>query len=90
MRHRRFHGLLRMCLLAAAVGTVLPAGCGSLGQAVANFNPCGTILNCDPVQYNFIRSGYKGPGADPDVDPSCTYPPYCTGDPFVSTQTTGG
>jgi hypothetical protein len=89
MRHPRLRGLLRKGLLAAAAGAVLPAGCGDLGRFVANFNPCGTILNCDPVQYEFIRSGYEGPGADPDIDPACTYPPYCDGDPFVETQQQG-
>uniref|UniRef100_UPI0025F83F9A hypothetical protein n=1 Tax=uncultured Thiodictyon sp. TaxID=1846217 RepID=UPI0025F83F9A len=54
---------------------------------VANFNPCGTFLNYNPTTYSFIRSGYEGPGADPDVDPACTYPPYCNvtnpgSDPF--------
>jgi hypothetical protein len=66
-------------------------GCGlaDLGQYIANLNPCGTILACDPVYYNFVRSGYSGPGANPDIDPACTYPPYCANDPFVATVTGG-
>lgn len=75
--------------VAIVAGVCLLSGCdlGSIGQYIANINPCGTILNCDPVTYTFIRSGYDGPGADPDVDPACTYPPFCANDPFVSTQT---
>jgi len=87
MKNRRTR-LLRAATIAAVVGTCVQwGGCG-LGDVltyVANFNPCGTILNCDPVTYQFIRSGYKGPGADPKVDPACTYPPFCEDDPFVST-----
>jgi hypothetical protein len=77
--------------LAAGLTLTQLGGCslGSIGQYVANINPCGTILACDPVTYEFVRSGYRGPGADPDADPACTYPPYCADDPFVATQTTG-
>ncbi len=66
------------------------SGCGlaDLASYVAKLNPCGTILNCDPVEYRFIQSGYQGPGADPEIDPACTYPPFCEDDPFVSS--TGG
>jgi hypothetical protein len=78
-------------LPAALTGaTLLQLGGCSLSETtkwIANYNPCGTILICDPVTYEFIRSGYEGPGADPDVDPACTYPPYCDNDPFVSSFT---
>lgn len=90
--HREF--LLRSVPVTVAiiVGTCFLLGCdlGSIGQYVANINPCGTVLNCDPVTYTFIKSGYEGPGADPDVDPACTYPPFCADDPFVATITTTG
>jgi hypothetical protein len=79
---------LRTAIFVAFVAAVAGAcmgGCGDIGPYLANINPCGTILNCDPVAYNFVTSGYKGPGADPSIDPACTYPPYCTGDPFVAT-----
>jgi len=77
-------------LAAIAAGSYIPVvGCGDLGTYLGRLNPCGTILVCDPVQYRFISSGYDGPGADPQVDPACTYPPFCAGDPFVQTQTTG-
>lgn len=62
------------------------AGC-SLGGAqnfLSQLNPCGTILVCDPVEFRFLTSGYRGPGANPDIDPACTFPPFCAGDPFVS------
>ncbi len=86
---------LRVAALTFAGGTAFQlGGCGNL-HFLGQFNPCGTILNCDPVTYRFITSGYRGPGANPAVDPACVYPPYCTGDPFVSstgssTTTTSG
>jgi hypothetical protein len=45
---------------------------------LSSINPCGTILNCDPVAYEFATSGIDGPGVDPDVDPFCTYAPFCS------------
>ncbi len=50
------------------------------------FNPCGSILVCDPLAYRFTTSGYEGPGFDPDVDPACVFPPFCQpplNDPFI-------
>ncbi len=90
MRSRHSRYLCLASLATALGGTCFQvSGCmnlGGIGRYIANFNPCGTILNCDPVQYNFIRSGYTGPGANPDVDPACTYPPFCgSSDPFTST-----
>ena len=72
-----------------AAGTCFQiSSCSSLGSYIANINPCGTVLNCDPVTYRFIQSNYQGPGANPSVDPSCTYPPFCANDPFVRTTAT--
>jgi len=85
-RHGRQLGLTTLVAVLAATCSQF-GGCslGGIARYVANFNPCGTILNCDPVEYQFIRSGYSGPGADPDVDLACTYPPFCgTSDPFTS------
>jgi hypothetical protein len=89
--HRRCNNLV-FTALALAAGTCFQfSGCGlgDLGSLIANFNPCGTILNCDPELYAFIRADYNGPGVDPDIDPSCTYPPYCpsSNDPFVPVLT---
>ncbi|MEW6250652.1 MAG: hypothetical protein AB1716_08380 [Planctomycetota bacterium] len=85
--HKRSLRWLRVACLLLTSGTALQigsCGLGDVGHFIADFNPCGTILNCDPVTYRFIQSGYEGPGADPDIDPACTYPPFCPGDPFVS------
>jgi hypothetical protein len=80
--------LLTLGWLIAAGTCFQLGGCSSLGSYIAKLNPCGTILNCDPVEYRFISSNYQGPGADPKVDPACTYPPFCADDPFVRSTTT--
>jgi hypothetical protein len=59
------------------------AGCdlvSGAAKAIANINPCGTILACDPALYEFANSGIDGPGVRPDLDPFCTYPPFCSTD----------
>jgi hypothetical protein len=74
---------VKMTVIGLAAGTCFAMSSCSvqgIGHYLANYNPCGTILYCDPVAYNFVNSGYEGPGADPDVDPFCTYPPYCSSD----------
>jgi len=77
--------LFTVASLAVIAGTCLQlGGCGfgDLGHFVANINPCGTILDCDPVQYQFITSG------EPHT-PACVFPPYCANDPFVSSGAGG-
>ncbi len=90
MRTQRLRSL-RLAIPLATIGTCLGiGGCdvGTVTHYISNFNPCVSILNCDPVTYRFITSGYEAPGADPYIDPVCTYPPFCPGDPFVSLQPT--
>lgn len=63
------------------------AGCNPIssitGFLTNTFNPCGSVLLCDPAEYTFRTSGYDGPGFDPEIDPACTFPPFCNPDPFV-------
>lgn len=81
---RRKLRLLVSGLSVAAAGSVFEiAGCSptaGLINAVSGFNPCGTILACDPREYQFITSGLDGPGVNPAVDPFCTFAPFCTAD----------
>jgi hypothetical protein len=58
-------------------------GLGAVTNVLSDINPCGTILNCDPDTFDFVTSGYEGPGADPEVDFNCTFPPFCDG-PIVA------
>lgn len=80
--------ILRFAAVVFAAGTCLQVG--TCISYVSQLNPCGSVLNCDPVTYRFVRSGYEGPGAYPDIDPACTFPPFCDGDPFVEDLTAGG
>ncbi len=62
--------IFRKLALLSGIGVVCQlglGGCGAfeIGRSIARFNPCGTILNCDPQLYELARSGYQGPGADP-------------------------
>ena len=78
--------LLRVVVGLATAATLFQFGGCSLGDALAfmrDFNPVGTIITGDPTSYRFLTSGYEGPGVNPDIDPACTYPPYCANDPFV-------
>ncbi|MGE3180584.1 MAG: hypothetical protein AB7N71_03070 [Phycisphaerae bacterium] len=75
---------LAMTVLSA--GTLFQLGGCSLGGVLgflANTNPCGTVLACDPVAFRFLTSGADVPGVDIEVDPACTFPPFCANDPFV-------
>ena len=95
MFHSRNRCLRSAAIAVMALGScyqILGCGLSDLTSYVANFNPCGTILLCDPVAYEFNMSGYDGPGVDPDIDPACTYPPYCNipianPDPFSPSPT---
>lgn len=80
--------LLGLALSAGLVGGAFQlGGCSfrDVNHFVGNINPCGTIIACDPTSYTFLTSGYQGPGVAPDIDPACTYPPYCdpNSDPFA-------
>ncbi|MCK4342622.1 MAG: hypothetical protein KAY37_12970 [Phycisphaerae bacterium] len=80
-RHNRVIRLTQLASLAFIAGTCFQFG-GCYGPAdiagyLANFNPCQTILKCNPYEYRFVQAGYEGPGVDPDLDPFCTWPPFC-------------
>ncbi|HOO15844.1 MAG: hypothetical protein KBH81_02860 [Phycisphaerae bacterium] len=77
--------LIRLTLGLASAGVVFGGGCsvGSVVQYFANFNYGESVLNMTRPAYQFLTSGYQGPGINPDIDPACTYPPFCTNDPFA-------
>ncbi len=58
----------------ATSGMLLELSCAGVGEkVVTGINPCGTILNCDPVEWDLITSDYP----DWDLDPTCTVPGQC-------------
>ena len=69
-----------LLLSLAMGGTCLQLGACNLEGIVGfaqSFNPCGTILACDPATYRFVMADITGPGVQPDLDPFCTWPPLC-------------
>lgn len=82
----RKHRSVKLMIATLSTGMLFQVGgcLSTVGSAVLDFNPCTTVLNCDPLTFEFVTSGYEGPGVDFDVDPACTFPPFCTtNDPFV-------
>jgi hypothetical protein len=78
MRRTRQWALVAATL---AGGTLFQScGLGTVTGLLTNFNPCLTILVCNPAEYRLITSGLDGPGADPDKSPFCTFPPFCDAD----------
>jgi hypothetical protein len=78
-RVRKSSVMLAMAL--AAGGTCFQLGACNVfslaSSAISSINPCGTILDCNPQVYQFLTSGIDGPGVQPDLDPFCTYAPFC-------------
>lgn len=78
---KAYRRLLSNLVLVAVAGACFQVpGCsiGSLRGLITGFNVCTTLINCNPQAYDFATSGYDGPGVNPEVDPFCTFPPFCT------------
>ena len=83
-RWNKWQAGLRIMLASSLMGTVFQAGC--LGKLASNVNPCGTILDCDPVEWDLMFHDYPDWG----IDPTCTIPGLCGGNwPPSSTGGTG-
>jgi hypothetical protein len=83
MRRTRKPLLSVVTMLAAGGACFQVGGCNLLGtaaSALSTINPCGTLLVCDPAVYEFAMSGIDGPGVRPEIDPFCTFPPFCAAD----------
>jgi hypothetical protein len=79
---RRWRLTLSMIVATSLTGTVMDAGCfemaiNNTGRLANYINPCGTILNCDPFEYDLLTTSWP----DYTKDPSCTIPGLCGG-PF--------
>ena len=72
-RLRRWQVALRLLLATAMAGTVFQLQC--LGKVARNVNPCGTIVDCDPVEWDLMFHDFP----DWDLDPTCTIPGLCGG-----------
>lgn len=70
IRYRR----VVLAALVVSASMLLGVTCEGIGQKlVHNVNPCGTVLNCDPVEYDLLTTDYP----DFDKDPTCTIPGQC-------------
>ena len=68
-------GRVALVISAGMLAGTLPGvpGVGCAGRVARNFNPCGTILDCDPVEYDLMMN----PFPDWSLDPTCTIPGQC-------------
>lgn len=69
----------QLVLATSVMGTTFQLGAGCLSRAAQMINPCGTILNCDPLEYDLAFQDWV---PDWDLDPTCTIPGMCGGTPF--------
>ncbi len=76
MRTRR-STLLAMLISGGIAFQVFGCNPEGLAALFSSFNPCGTVLNCNPQVFLFAREGIDGPGVRLDVDPFCSFPPFC-------------
>jgi len=79
-RWRKWQLALTVILTGSLMGFMPDLGCISmaarnLGRLSHNINPCGTILNCDPVEYDLLMNSFP----DWSKDPTCTIPGLCGG-----------
>ncbi len=68
-----------MMLAVSLAGTTFQTGTGCGGTLLRNVNPCGTILVCDPLEYDLTFIDYF---PNWNIDPTCTIPGLCGGTPF--------
>ena len=77
MAPSRFLRRVLQAMLVLTAGTLMQVGSlsctGMAEKVVNNVNPCGTILNCDPVEYDLLTTDFP----DWDLDPTCTIPGQC-------------
>lgn len=78
---KRYRHWLQVLLAAALLGTTFQAGTGCIGTIARNVNPCGTILVCDPLEYDLMWTD-QSDWPDYNIDPTCTIPGECGETPF--------
>lgn len=71
----------QVLLASAFLGTMFQPGAGCLNKVAKNFNPCGTLLVCDPLEYDLMWYDLDD-FPDYSVDPTCTIPGACGNTPF--------
>ena len=82
---RRIDKCLRI-VLATSLGATFFYAQGCVSTVAKNVNPCGTIIECDPMEYDQLFVDYTR--SDWNLDPTCSVPGYCGGTPFPPNSTT--
>lgn len=59
-------------VLASSVCGASYSVTGCLSSAASNFNPCGTVLTCDPAEWDLMRMDSSQPNYD--YNPTCAIP----------------
>jgi len=72
-RFNKWQITIRILLAVSFLGTTFGVGC--LGTMVKSINPCGTIIDCDPLEFDLLFMDIP----NFEADPSCTIPGYCDG-----------
>lgn len=65
--------MIRLMIASSMLGTMFQLSC--LNKVARNVNPCGTIIACDPIEWDLLWHDYP----DWDIDPTCTIPGLCGG-----------
>ena len=72
-RRKFWQAALRLAMCTSLVSTMGVTGC--LNRVGRNINPCGTILNCNPTEWDWMF--HNGDYPDYDADPTCVIPGQC-------------
>lgn len=72
-KYRFWTFALRLAMFTSLAGAMSITGC--LNKIGRNINPCGTILACDPAEWDWMMHNRDYPNWS--VDPTCTIPGQC-------------
>ena len=81
---RAWQRMIRIMLAVSLTGTTFQV-VGCLQKVAKNVNPCGTIIDCDPLEWDYMWNGLQ---PDWNLDPTCTIPGLCG--PWPPNSETGG
>ena len=91
-RMKKLEKIFRITFAIVFLGTVCQLNC--LGTVARQINPCGTIIACDPLEYDYLVYDLPDNAPDWNLDPTCTLPGFCGYSPFpfgtTGTGTTTG
>ncbi len=66
-----------LTLATLSIGSLFGGGCSLVGNLVKSINPCGTIIDCNPIEYDLLFRGVEAP--DFEACPISVFPQDCVG-----------